>query len=69
MDDQELDYTPGYKDGEYWRSAKSLCCNQWLVYFNTLAGTLVHWAGWEGFVPELYCRRCNSKVLETHYNE
>lgn len=69
MTDQELDFKPGYQDGSgYWRSARSLCCGQWLVYFNTAVQTLVHWAGWEGFVPELYCRRCHREVSEVPYS-
>jgi len=53
------------EDG-YLHSARSLCCNHWLCYYDEKIEAKVHWVG-IGEPPEnLECRRCTKPVFTPH---
>jgi len=61
---ENTNYEDGYRDNNgYWRSARSHCCNHWLVYLNEDQEAYVHWAGWEPMPDEIKCRRCDRSVF------
>lgn len=51
-------------DQKYLHSARSLCCDHWMVAYNEIIDAKVHWVGIGEPPRDLECRRCAKKVFE-----